>query len=254
MHPILLEIGPVAIHAYGFFIAAGFLLGMAWIIREARQRGLNDRIVHDFAFFALIAAIVGSRLFYVAINLDHFLANPLDIVMFWKGGLVFSGAVLAAGALVVAVLKYKGQPLGPWADAVAPGLALGQAVGRLGCFSAGCCFGKACDLPWAVTFTDPNSLAPLYTGVHPTQLYHSLAGLAIFLVILAAKRRFQVPGRIFGLYLALFSTLRFIIEFFRGDYRGDLGFLSVTQVVALCIFATGAWLLIRKPKGEERVG
>ena len=182
-------------------------------------------------------------------NLYYFLENPLEAFMFWKGGLVFLGGAIVATFLGYLFLRKKSQPIWPWLDALAPGLALGQAIGRLGCVSAGCCYGKPCDLPWAITFSDVNSLAPLHTSLHPTQAYHSLAGLLSFIILLIFKKRITTPGKLMGTFLVLYSTFRFGIEFFRGDYRGDLGILSVTQILAAGIFVLGISILtFRKNK------
>ncbi|NCC24604.1 MAG: prolipoprotein diacylglyceryl transferase [Deltaproteobacteria bacterium] len=244
MHPILVEIGPVTIYSYGFFIAMAFLAGMGWTMREARFRGMNPALVSDLGFYIILGAIIGSRLLYVLLNLSFFLSNPLETIKFWKGGLVFSGGFILAVVLGYLYLRRKQQSFRPWLDACAPGLALGQAIGRLGCVSAGCCYGASCDLPWAVVFTDTNSLAPLFRPIHPTQIYHSLAGLTTFIILLLAKKFLKGQGALMGLFLIQFAIFRFIIEFFRDDYRGHVGFLSVTQVLAICAFGLGLWLFV----------
>lgn len=253
MHPILFELGPLTIHTYGVFIAAAFLAAMAWISREARQRDLPVPLVQELGFQALVGAIVGSRLLYVLINLPYFLERPLEMVMFWKGGLVFLGGVALAALLCYRLVRRQGQPVLPWADAVAPGMALGQAVGRLGCLFAGCCYGKVCELPWAITFTDPESLAPLRVPLHPTQVYEVLAGLTNFAILLLAKRfaprMAQEPGRLMGLFLVVYAIFRVVIEYFRSDFRGDLGPISVTQAMAGAVFVMGVWLLSRRSNG-----
>jgi phosphatidylglycerol:prolipoprotein diacylglycerol transferase len=245
MNPILIEIGPITIHSYGFFIAMAFLAGILIIIREAKQRGLPHQIVSDLSFYIILSAIVGSRLLYVLLNPGYFLEHPLQILMFWKGGLVFLGGGLAATAVVIWFLRKHEQPFWDWADAIAPGLALGQAIGRIGCLMAGCCYGKQCDLPWAITFSDPNSLAPVHIALHPTQLYHSLAGLLTFIILMLAKRYLPHKGQLMGLLFVLYSIFRFGIEFFRDDYRGDFYMLSVTQVIAIIVFCAGL-IIIKK--------
>jgi phosphatidylglycerol:prolipoprotein diacylglycerol transferase len=223
-------IGPFALHTYGLFVAAGFLLGIAWSMREARARGLNPDIVSDLGFYIILGAIIGARVLYVLINPAYFWNNPLEILMFWKGGLVFSGGV-------------KKEDPWLWMDVLAPGIGLGEAVGRIGCLAAGCCYGAVCDLPWAITFFDPESLAPLHVPLHPTQLYHTLAGLACFAATLALKSRTRNTGQLMGIFLALFGSFRFIIELFRADYRGDFGPISVTQVIALGAVCLGLFII-----------
>jgi phosphatidylglycerol:prolipoprotein diacylglycerol transferase len=245
MNPVLIDIGPLTIHSYGFFIAAGFLLGLSVAMHQAKQRGLDHKLVPDLGFYIILSAIVGSRLLYVLLEPAYFLDNPLQILQFWKGGLVFLGGALLAALVCLLVLRRKNQPFWPWADAFAPGIAAGQAVGRLGCLMAGCCYGKACSLPWSITFTQPNSLAPINVPLHPTQVYHSLAGLITLCILLLARKKMARPGELFALFLVLYSMFRFVIEFFRGDFRGYLGFLSVTQWVSAALFMAGLTLIIK---------
>lgn len=245
MQPILLKLGPVTIHAYGVFITAAFLAGVGWAMHEARQRKLPHDKIPGISLLILAGAILGARLLYVLIDLQYFAANPLEIFAFWHGGLVFSGGFLVGSLFGYWALRKETDKL-TWLDCFAPGVALGQAIGRIGCFMAGCCYGSKSFVPWAVTFTDPNSLAPLFQPLHPTQLYHSLAGLLTFGMLLLAKRKLQTPGKLTGLFLVLFAGFRIFIEFFRADYRGDLGVLSVTQLIALVLLLPGLFLLFRK--------
>lgn len=241
-----IQIGPFALHTYGLFVAAGFLLGIAWSMREARQRGLDPNLVSDLGFYIILGAILGARILYVLINPTYFWQNPQEIVMFWKGGLVFSGGAILATLFAMAFLKAKRQDHWLWMDVLAPGVGLGEAIGRIGCLAAGCCYGASCDLPWAVTFFHPESLAPLHVPLHPTQLYHSLAGLACFAAVLAAKNRMQSSGQLMGLFLILFGAFRFVIEIFRADYRGNFGPVSVTQFIALCAVGLGVFIILHR--------
>lgn len=180
MHPVLLKLGNISVYTYGFFIAVGFVIGILIAKREAKRRNIDPELIMDLSFYIIIAAIIGSRLFYVITTPASFIENPVDIFKIWNGGLVFYGGFILA--LVTAAWYVRKQHLNVWqiADVFAPSIALGQFFGRLGCFSAGCCYGKVCDLPWAVTFHDPNSLAPTNIPLHPTQLYHALGNVMIF--------------------------------------------------------------------------
>jgi phosphatidylglycerol:prolipoprotein diacylglycerol transferase len=244
MHPILIQIGPVTIYSYGFFIAAAILLALAVGIRQAGKKGLDAQLGPDLGFYLILSAIVGSRVLYVLLKPEHFLTHPLQIVMFWKGGLVFIGGAIAAVATGVFYLRRKNQPFWRWADAFAPGIALGQGVGRIGCLMAGCCYGKETQVPWAITFTNPLSLAPLHIPLHPTQIYHSLAGFFTFFLLLASGRRLKGSGQLFGLFLTAYGVLRFFIEFYRGDFRGHLGLFSTTQWMALAALAAGVLIIV----------
>lgn len=245
MHPILIEIGPLTIYSYGFFIAAAILLGMGLTMHEARHKHLNPRIVSDLGFYLILGALIGSRLLYVFLNPVYFFSHPLEIIKFWKGGLIFVGGAIAAGLIAWIYLKQREGPFRDWLDAFAPGIAAGQAVGRIGCLMAGCCYGKQCSLPFAITFKLPNSLAPLHLPLHPTQIYHSLAGLCTFIILVLAKRKQLQPGQLFALFLMLYSLFRFGIEFYRGDFRGDLGVLSVTQWITTFVLLLGLTLMVR---------
>ena len=252
MHPVLINIGPLTIHSYGFFVAAAFLASMAWTCREARAKGLDHALVSDLGFYVVLGAILGARILYILINPVYFFHHPLEIVMFWKGGLVFLGGAIMATIAGYWYLSKKNQPLWKWMDAIAVSVPLGQAIGRIGCTMAGCCYGSPCELPWAITFTDPNSLAPVNIPLHPTQLYHCLAGLITFGILLGVKRFFKTDGTLTGLMLMIYALFRFSIEFFRGDYRGDFGIISVTQVIAFGVFCLGVGIVMYRKKQDIR--
>ncbi len=250
MHPILFQYGRLTVYTYGLFIALGFFAAV-WIAgREARRLGLDPRRIHDLGLVVLVAALVGARLFYVLVEWQYFAEHPLKIFEIWKGGLVFYGGFVVAGLATLAYVHHYRIPVWLAGDAIVPGLALGQAIGRLGCFFAGCCYGSECHLPWAVTFTDPRGLAPLNVPLHPTQLYSALGNLLIFAVLYGvARKRLRGEGQVFGLYLVLYPAFRFVVEFFRADPRGALGFLSTSQALGIPLFLFGLWVLwVRRPE------
>ncbi len=254
MHPILFRFGPLTIHTYGFLVAAGFLLGLGLAARQARKEGiLPDKIV-DLGFYILLAAIIGSRLFFILINYNYYIKNPLAIFKIWEGGLVFYGGVLLALPTAVWYIKKNNLDLWNTADIFAPPLAIGHAIGRLGCFSAGCCYGKpAEDLPWAVTFLDPESLAQIGIPLHPTQLYESAGEFINFLILITLRKRQSFKGQLFWAYLLIYSVIRFTVEFFRGDeVRGFLfGNISISQGISVLMFlgAIAGLVVFRKRKG-----
>ncbi|MCJ7615421.1 MAG: prolipoprotein diacylglyceryl transferase [Desulfobacterales bacterium] len=247
MHPILLKIGDITIHTYGFFVAMGFLAGILLANSEAKRLGIDHEKLMDLCFYILIAAIVGSRLFYVAINYELFLSNPLDVFKIWSGGLVFYGGFIAALFTSFIYLKMHKMPVWITADIAAPSLAIGHFLGRLGCFSAGCCFGKESDLPWAVTFTHPETLAPIGIPLHPTQLYSSISNLIIFFFLWLFRRRTKFDGQLFWIYVLLYGATRSFIEIFRGDFRGNPVFdlLSVSQTIGISMSVIAVIMLIR---------
>ncbi|MEW6488507.1 MAG: prolipoprotein diacylglyceryl transferase [Thermodesulfobacteriota bacterium] len=246
MFPILFEYGRLTLYTYGLLIAGGFLAALWLVGREARRRGLDPKALQDLGFVVLLAALVGSRLFFVLLEWEHFVEHPWQVFEIWKGGLVFYGGFVGAALAALWVVRAKGLPLWTTGDIVAPAVALGQTFGRLGCFFAGCCYGAACDLPWAVTFTDPGSLAPLHVALHPTQLYSAAANFAVFAVLYGwARPRQKFQGQLLGLYLVLEPASRFVVEFFRADPRGALGPLSTSQVLAVPLFLFGLWILVQ---------
>ncbi len=252
MLPILIKFGPITIYTYGVFIAMAILLAIAITVREAKQKSLEYSLVFDLSFCLILSAILGSRILYVLLKPQYFINNPLKIFQFWKGGLVFSGGVFAAILAGWVYLYLKKQSFWPWTDAFAPGIAAGQALGRIGCLMAGCCYGETCKLPWAITFTHPQALAPLHIPLHPTQIYHSLAGAITFFILYLSKKRLQYSGQLFALLLICYSIFRIMIEFFRGDYRGYLGPMSVTQWVTLGIFILGITIFLHRRSTKEK--
>jgi phosphatidylglycerol---prolipoprotein diacylglyceryl transferase len=239
MHPILIDLGPLSIYSFGFFIVASFLLGMGWTMREARLKGLDSSLVLDMGFYVLLGGLLGARLSYATLNPGPFLHDPLAIFKLWQGGMVFMGGVLVAAAFTIIYLKIQNQKILPWLDAAAPGLCLGLAAGWLGCLAAGCGYGRPADLAWAVTYTHPEAIGPLFTALHPTQAYHALAALTCFLVIMLVKKNLRSPGRLAGLFLIMYSLLRTLIDFYRDDLSPDLVFLSLNQALGLAMVAVG---------------
>jgi len=248
MHPVLFKIGPFTIHTYGVFIAIGFLAGLFVARHFAEREGIKKDFIYDFAFFILICSIIGARVFYVIEYHRFYLSHPLSIIKIWQGGLVFYGGLI--GGILAVVWYVRRYKLNKWqiADIFLVSLPIGQFFGRLGCLSAGCCYGKPCNLPWAITFRAPDSLAPKNIPLHPTQIYHALANLLIFIFLFyyyqSGKRKFY--GEIAILYGILYSIGRFIVEFYRGDYRGHIFIFSIPQFISLIILILSITVYIIK--------
>ncbi|MBS1115324.1 MAG: prolipoprotein diacylglyceryl transferase [Nitrospirae bacterium] len=252
MFPVLIRIGPLTIHTYGLLIATGFLVALFLASREAKRKDIPNEGIVDVGFYALFAGLIGSRLFFIATNWQHYSEHPIDMVKIWEGGLVFYGGVLFAVPTVIWYAKKKALPLWQAADIWAPSIAIGHAIGRLGCFCAGCCYGKPAEgLPWAVTFTNPDSLAIVGTPLHPTQLYESAAELLNFLILITLRRHQTFKGQLFWMYILNYSIIRSVVEIFRGDeVRGFLfpGF-SYSQAISVTMFVTAlSFLLVLKGK------
>jgi len=257
MYPELFRIGNFPITTYGIFLAVGMLLALFGAARLGQRDGISRERIYDIGLWTLIGGLVGSKLLMFFVE-DHVQVFSLD---FLRSGGVYYGAFLGGFIALAALIKIYKLPFWKVADAFAPGVALGQAFGRQGCFSAGCCWGKATNLPWGVHFTE---LGHEYTGVpiygpdgsdlylHPTQLYESFFMLAVFTFLYYLHRKRKFNGQVLITYAVIYSIFRFSIEFIRDDPRGDLfGLTSMTglstsQLISL-IVATGSiiFLIIR---------
>ena len=266
MLPELVTIGPLTIHTYGLMVALGILAGVSLAeVLHRRSGGIPGRIV-DISLIVVLSGLLGARVLFVAVSWKYFAANPVEIFMIWKGGLVFYGGLLGGIAGIYACIRLYRMETGLVLDIGAIAIALGHAMGRLGCFSAGCCYGKVADLPWSITFTDPRCLATevLNQPVHPTQLYSSafLFSLTGFLVWLQLRDRFlgrkRFGGQVASSYLVLYGLFRFTVEFFRGDARGALPVgglaLSTSQWISIGMVGAGvcAYILLQRRQGSEK--
>jgi phosphatidylglycerol:prolipoprotein diacylglycerol transferase len=247
MHPILIRIGAFYIPTYGVLVALGFLAGLAITLRLARRIGLPPDKITNLAVYCAIAGIVGAKLFMFLFDLGDYMRNPGEIFSLetLQAAGVWHGGFIAAFLVAVFYVRRHRLPAFPTMDAFAPGIALGQAIGRLGCFAAGCCWGTECTLPWGVRFrSDEAAPVPLDKPLHPVQLYESAADLIIFAILYRQFNRAHRAGTVIGLYLVLYSTARFIIEFFRVHEQALAGPFSITQWIALALLVIGAVILL----------
>jgi len=258
MHPVLFQFGAVTVYTYGVLVAGGVLLGLWYARRQAPRAGLAPRNVWSIGIYMVLAALAGAKLWLIFSAWDYYAANPgqiFSLATFQSAG-TFYGGVLGAIVMVAVYTRVKRIPVLPLCDTFAAALPLGHAIGRLGCFAAGCCFGKPTSLPWAVTFT--NELAariagtPLNIRLHPTQLYEAAAEFLNFLFLIWLGKRQQFSGQILGAYLILYGLERGTIEFFRGDPGRTLmfnGAVSLMQIVSLALILAGCCLWWRGLRG-----
>ena len=258
MHPVLFHFGRLTVHTYGLLVATGVLLGLWLARRQAPRAGLDPERVWNLGIYMVLAALVGAKLWLVVVDWDYYLEHPREIFGFTTllSAGVYYGGLLTALAVALLYARHFRLRFLPLADTYAAPLALGHAIGRLGCFAAGCCYGKPTSLPWGVTFTNPYGRAlvgtPLGIPLHPTQLYEAAAEFLIFVFLLLLGRR-RFPGQLFASYVLLYGGARGVIEFFRGDPDRTLlagGAFSLMQVVSVALIAMGATLLLR---GKARV-
>jgi phosphatidylglycerol:prolipoprotein diacylglycerol transferase len=254
MHPILIEFGFFKIFTYGLLVATGFMVAILLASSRAEKEGLDSQKVLDLCFYVMVSALLGARLLYVVVEYRYFLASPLEILKFWKGGLVFYGGLILGVLISLWYLKRNQMPMWKTADLLAPSIALGQSIGRWGCFFAGCCYGKKTDVAWGITFTDPRSLAPLEISLHPTQVYLSLNAVFIFIFLMWLSKRKVFDGQILWTYGILYSIGRFVIEYFRGDDRGFPveQVLSTSQFVGIFIFILSSFMLLTLYRKNSR--
>ncbi|MBW2066514.1 MAG: prolipoprotein diacylglyceryl transferase [Deltaproteobacteria bacterium] len=254
MYPELITLGPLVIHSYGFFAVLGIVVATYLAVKTGKAHGVpGTRIVETGLVMAILGA-AGARLAYVVMNVSFFFSHPVEIFKVWKGGLGFSGGILLVVPAMIFYLKHHHLPFWKMADLWSPSLAIGEAIGRIGCFMAGCCYGKPTDAIWGVVFSNPDSLAPLNVPLHPTQIYSFLAGLLIFgaLIVLQGKKHYD--GQVFLWYLILHSISRLYIERFRGDFRATIPGtdMTVTQLLALLILITAVTVLMFRKPGSRK--
>ena len=258
MHPRLLTTPLFTLHTFGLLLASAYVAAFWWLIREGRRHRLDVDALSSLGFWAIGSAIIGAKALMILRDFPEYAARPSEL---------FSLSVLASagdfyggfiGALVASAIFFSRHPELPFwraADLCGPAVALGQAIGRVGCLMAGDDYGAPTQLPWAVTFTDPDAAriggAPLGVGLHPVQLYESLVCLALFAVLVRLSRRKRFDGEVILAYTLLYAIARFILEFFRGDVdRGFVfgGALSTSQFIALMLgpAAIALWFVRRR--------
>ena len=254
MHPVLFHVGHWTLHTYGLLVAAGVLLGL-WLARhQAVRAGLNAERVWNLGIYMVLAALLGAKLWLVMADWSYYVAHPREIFgasTLLSGGAYYGGFLTALGVAWLYARHFRLRFL-LLAGVYAAPLALGHAIGRLGCFAAGCCYGRPTSLAWGVTFTDPyaSELAgtPLGVPLHPTQLYEAAAEFLILAILIFLGRRQRFAGQLFAVYAVLYGSARGAIEFFRGDPARTLlagGAFSLMQVVSVALIAMGVTLLVR---------
>jgi phosphatidylglycerol:prolipoprotein diacylglycerol transferase len=254
MHPVLLDIFGIKIYSYGVMLVSGFLLGVWLAAVRAKKLGIEPARILDLSFYVLIAGVIGAKIPLFLKEPSYYLGSfKAFISLLRSGGVILSGLFFA---VITAVFYLRKHKLDSWAilDLAGPSIILGQAVGRIGCFLAGCCWGKICESPVAVTFTSTvaheHTGVPLNVPMHPTQLYSSLANFLIFFFLTWFYSRRAFKGQVFLLYAVLYSIDRFIIEFFRGDMSRITigGPLSDAQYLCIAGLLLGTFFYIKRRK------
>lgn len=262
MHPVFFSIGSFRLPTYGVMMVLAILAGIYTVSRLGRKEGLDTGRLFDFSTWIVIVALLGAKLMMVLTDWRSYWERPAELVS-WstlQAGGVFYGGFIAAVVFSVWYTRANAMPMWKVFDVYSPAVALGLGIGRIGCFAAGCDYGKPTASALGVVFTNPWSHdltgVPLGVPLHPTQLYEMAASLAIFVWLIWRFRRKRYDGQIFLNYLVLYAVARFFIEYLRGDLdRGFVlgGALSTSQFIALLALAAAAWLAYHfRSRGEGR--
>ena len=270
MHPVLLRFGRFIISSYGLLLALSFMIGIYWSMHRAKRREIGQNLVMDLALIIVFCAVVGARLMYVVTHLEEFRGRWLDTFNPFQSsgqiglaGLTMLGGVILALIAMVIYCRIKKVSILRLGDVLAPAFGLGIFFTRIGCFLTGCCYGKPCNLPWAVRFplASPAGSDPDVQGLllHPTQLYSSLYGLGIMGVLLWIDRKHRPDGVLMAAFFMMYGVCRFLIDFVRAYETGVKVFLfgygiTFNQVISFLMFLAGLviWLLLRKGEVAQR--
>ncbi|MGH4052500.1 MAG: prolipoprotein diacylglyceryl transferase [Clostridium sp.] len=240
MKPVLFEFSFIKIYGYGLMIAIGIIAALLLLSYRSKKKKYNEENIWDMAIIAIIFGIVGGKVLYIITDIKYILQNP-SILKNVGNGFVIYGAVLGGVLAIYFYSRKKGWNALSTFDLVVPSLPLAQGFGRIGCFLAGCCYGSATSLSIGVVFKN-SPFAPNNVHIHPTQIYSSIFDFILAFFLLWYGRRERKNGRIFALYLIIYSIGRFLIEFLRDDPRGSVFMFSTSQFISLFVVAIGVLL------------
>lgn len=245
---------------YGLLVSVGVLLGLWISVRNSQKQGIDPDNAWNLGIIVVMCGIIGAKVLYIIVDWSEYAAHPGEIFSLntLQAGGVFSGGLIGAFAAAAWYIRRHRMPALATCDAFAPGLALGHAIGRVGCFAAGCCFGKPTDHFWGVTFTNPIAHelvgTPIGEALQPTQLFESAVELANFFILAWMLKRKKFDGQVIGTYFFLYGIARFFLEYLRGDPgRGEVfgGIITGTQLVALCLIAAGGLIWWLRPAMKQ---
>jgi phosphatidylglycerol---prolipoprotein diacylglyceryl transferase len=239
VHPTLWKFHGIELHSYGLLLAVAFLLGIQIFVARARARGIAEEPMHALSLWLLVLAIAGGRLLFVLTHWSEYAADPLAILRLWEGGLILYGGYIAAITGGILFVRRLGIPVWRVGDAAAPSMALGVAIGRIGCFMNGCCYGLPTTLPWGVHFPPETAASYTFPGsaLHPSQLYLSGASFLLFIVLLAFDRKRRFDGWLFTRYYDASGAIGSIGALQFNMNQIVSGFLILTSAVMLAILS-----------------
>lgn len=244
MWPVLFEIDSLDVYSWGFALSLAILAGTLLAYRQAPKTGIKQDLVIDLVIWLVVGGIVGARLFYVLVyEPETYLKQPYLVFALWQGGLVYYGALIGGFVAGLWFVRKKGLPFWSLADLLAPPLALGYGIVRIGCFANGCCYGKPTNSFLGVVFPHLDDLAR-----HPTQIYSSLLGFTLFVILLAIQRKKAFDGQVFLLFLILYGIGRTAIESLRENLT-VFGPVTVSQLVSIIIIVIAGVFYHRRRQG-----
>jgi phosphatidylglycerol:prolipoprotein diacylglycerol transferase len=265
VYPRLFDFHGFGLPTYGLLVSIGVIVGLMVVFKVARQQGLDPEQMWNLGALVILAGILGAKVLLIVDDWGYYSRHPHEIFSLnvLQSGGVFSGGLVAAILVAFWYVRKNRLPFLRICDTFAPGVAIGHAFGRMGCFAAGCCYGRPTSEPWGVTFTNPLAYqwvgTPLGVKLHPTELYEMVVEVINFLVLYWLLRRKKFEGQVIGLYMILYGVARFFIEFFRGDPgRGEVfgGFMTGTQLIALLMVVAGGVLWVARvslqPPSQEK--
>ncbi|MCR5657168.1 MAG: prolipoprotein diacylglyceryl transferase [Butyrivibrio sp.] len=232
-----IKIGPITLHMYGLMIAIGFITALFVVLKRGKKKGLSEDTIYGIFYCAIIGGLLGCRLLFYIVEIPDIIKNPSILWDFRNGYVVYGGIIGGILASFLYVKKKKENFL-EYFDVVMPSVAIAQGFGRIGCFCAGCCYGAETDSAFHVVF-HTSQFAPNGVQLIPTQLMSSAGDFLIGAILLFYSTKTKVKGHVGAMYLCLYGIGRFIIEFFRADYRGSIGPLSTSQIISIVMVAIG---------------
>jgi len=244
MHNDLFSIGPFTVHGYGVMIAIGVLAAYSLVMKRAKSLNIDIRSIDSLVIWILVGGALGAKVMFWITQLENIIQNPRILLLTITDGFVVYGGII--GGILAGYLYCRKKQLGflKYFDLIIPSVALAQGFGRIGCFMAGCCYGRETDSAFGVIFPS-SSLAPGGVRLIPTQLISSGLDFLLFVVLMFYTKRKRVDGQVAALYLILYSAGRFMLEFFRGDIeRGSVGVLSTSQFISIFLFMIGCGMFI----------
>ena len=241
-----IKIGPVTFHMYGLMIAIGFAAALMMCLKRGKKCGLNEDIIYGIFFCAIFGGMIGCRLLYYIVEIPEILKDP-SILWNFKNGYVVYGGIIGGALASLIYCRVKKERFLPYFDLVMPAVSFAQGFGRLGCFFAGCCYGRETDAWYGITFHN-SSFAPNGVKLIPTQLISAAGDFIICALLLWFASKRPKTGRVAAAYLVLYGIGRFAVEFLRNDYRGSVGVLSTSQLISIGAVIGGIVLYFAAPK------